>query len=264
MSEDSPRPFPGFTKPTYTQVPDELFDSLMPDLTEAELKVLLYITRRTFGFGKSSDAISLNQLIDGITTKDGTVLDRGTGLSRSSVRRGVASLEARGVIVVSKVRSADGDYESNIYRLKMREQGVVSLQNHPGSNLNPGVVLQQNPQETVEQETEKQEFEVSKGPALIFDEERDAIATVMRDFARELGDTAPLPSTISRAVNVYRTSQWALDPFLDALYEARRITQERTASIRTESPAKLGPKNKIPYFFSVLENVITGQQRREG
>jgi hypothetical protein len=107
-------------------------------------------------------------------------------------------------------------------------------------------------------------IESSKGPTLIFDEERDAIASVLRDFARELGDTAPLPSTISRAVNVYRTSQWELNAFLDALYEARRITQERTAAIRTESPQKLGPKNKIPYFFRVLESVITGQQRREG
>lgn len=87
---------------------------------------------------------------------------------------------------------------------------------------------------------------------------------MIRDFARELGDTAPLPSTVSRAVNLYRQSGWTLDPFLDALYEARRITQERTASIKTESPQKLGPKPKVPYFFSVVESLITGNQRREG
>ncbi len=264
MPEDSP-PFPGFIRPTYTQVPDELFDLLMPDLSEAELKVLLYIVRRTFGFGKTADAISLNQMIDGITTREGTVLDRGTGLSRSSVRRGVAGLETKGIILVSKVKSADGDYESNVYRLKIREQGVVSSQNHPGSNLEPGVVLSQNPQETGEQETETaRPFEISKGPRFIFDEDRNAISTVMRDFARELGDTAPLPSTVSRAVNLYRQSNWELDPFLDALYEARRITQERTGSIKTESPQKLGPKPKVPYFFSVVESLITGTQRREG
>jgi hypothetical protein len=111
---------------------------------------------------------------------------------------------------------------------------------------------------------ESEEFEISKGPRFIFDEDRNAISTVMRDFARELGDTAPLPSTVSRAVNLYRQSNWELDPFLDALYEARRITQERTGSIKTESPQKLGPKPKVPYFFSVVESLITGTQRREG
>src|SRR5438046_638004 len=76
--------FTGFSAPRYTQVPDELFDILLPILTEAELKVTLYIIRRTFGFKKDSDDISFRQLEKGITTKDGKVLDRGTGLSKKS------------------------------------------------------------------------------------------------------------------------------------------------------------------------------------
>ena len=36
-----------------------LFDELLPYLSEAELKVLLYIVRRTFGFKKEADAISV-------------------------------------------------------------------------------------------------------------------------------------------------------------------------------------------------------------
>jgi hypothetical protein len=44
--------FPGFLKPNYTQVPDVILDELMANLTGAELKVLLYIVRRTFGFQK--------------------------------------------------------------------------------------------------------------------------------------------------------------------------------------------------------------------
>lgn len=79
--------YEGFSAPQFTQLPNAVTDILMPELSEAELKVLLYIIRRTFGFGKNADAISLNQMIDGITTRDGRVLDRGTGLSRSSVRR---------------------------------------------------------------------------------------------------------------------------------------------------------------------------------
>lgn len=38
--------FPGFRAPSYTMVPNELFDDLMADLSGAALKVLLYIVRR--------------------------------------------------------------------------------------------------------------------------------------------------------------------------------------------------------------------------
>ena len=66
MSEDEETTieevFPGYTSPNYTQVPDELFDRQLPDLSGAELKVLLYIMRRTFGFKKDADNISLNQI----------------------------------------------------------------------------------------------------------------------------------------------------------------------------------------------------------
>ena len=51
------RKFPGFRSPNYTQVPDKVFDELLSELNLAELKVLLYIIRRTFGFKKSSDNI---------------------------------------------------------------------------------------------------------------------------------------------------------------------------------------------------------------
>lgn len=54
--------FSGFVFPTTTPVPDQLFDELLPRLSGAELKVLMYIIRRTFGFKKQSDDISLAQL----------------------------------------------------------------------------------------------------------------------------------------------------------------------------------------------------------
>ena len=85
MSNDNKKHFKGYSKPNYTPVPDELFDEQLPDLSGAELKVLLYIIRWTFGFKKESDNISLNQLLHGITTKENVVLDRGTGLSKKTL-----------------------------------------------------------------------------------------------------------------------------------------------------------------------------------
>ncbi len=102
MNRDQSLPFDGFASPNYTQVPDELFDTLMTQLSDCELRVLLYIVRRTFGFKRTSDTISLSQMVSGITTKDGQVLDSGTGLSKSTVARGLKSLREKGVIVATR------------------------------------------------------------------------------------------------------------------------------------------------------------------
>ena len=105
MSKDDHKRFRGYSKPNYTPVPDELFDDQLPDLSGAELKVLLYIIRRTFGFKKESDNISLNQLIHGITTKDDVVLDRGTGLSKKTLLEALKNLVEKNLIISERRRS---------------------------------------------------------------------------------------------------------------------------------------------------------------
>jgi len=94
--------FKGFDSPNSTQVPDQLFDRVLAHLNGGELKVLLYIIRRTFGFKKNNDNISIAQISRGITTKKGKVLDNGTGLSKSSVVRAVKGLLEKKVIIAQK------------------------------------------------------------------------------------------------------------------------------------------------------------------
>ncbi len=81
--------FGGWIPPNFTMIPDQFFDEVMSHLSEAELRVLLSIMRRTFGFKKARDNISLSQMVDGITTHDGQVFDRGCGLSKSAVAKGL-------------------------------------------------------------------------------------------------------------------------------------------------------------------------------
>src|SRR5258706_5211599 len=111
--------FQGFLAPNYTQVPDELFDDLMTELSGAELKALLYIIRRTFGFKKTEDTISLNQMLNGITTKTGDVLDRGTGLSKKTLVRALNTLEAKHIILTERRRSAERGNEPTVYKLNI-------------------------------------------------------------------------------------------------------------------------------------------------
>jgi hypothetical protein len=123
MATDNQATFPGFQFPTTTPVPDEVFDVLMPQLSGGELKVLLYICRRTFGFKKKSDTISLHQIARGITTRDGRVLDGGTGLCKRHVQRALKILENKNIIKVTRKVDETGLYEVNTYSLNMRETG---------------------------------------------------------------------------------------------------------------------------------------------
>lgn len=174
--------FDGFEPANTTPVPDILFDQLLAELNESELKVLLYIIRRTAGFKKPTDAISLNQFQKGIKKRvTGEILDRGCGIKdRATIIKALASLEKKGIIQADKSDDPQGDKATSVYRIRFRSE-VVGKTNYPadigsgqnqlpwfakpttGSGQNqPGVVGNSNPQETViqsysKQETEKQE-----------------------------------------------------------------------------------------------------------
>lgn len=148
--------YEGFTSPNGTIVPDDVFDVLAPRLSEAELRVLLYIVRRTFGFGKNADAISLRQLTDGIVTRDGRVLDHGTGMSRKGVIGGIKGLLSKGIITVQKAVAEGGEHEINVYSLRFRE-GVVTSGNYPRYRSTLPPVTQGNPQESALQDSGSQQ-----------------------------------------------------------------------------------------------------------
>jgi hypothetical protein len=124
---DNPQPqFKGFFVPNSTQVPDALFDELMADLSGAELKTVLYIIRRTFGFKKQSDTISISQLLGGITKNNGEELDHGTGLSKPSLLSALKSLAERNIIIPTRKYDAKGGNMPTEYRLN-----ILSTQQPP-------------------------------------------------------------------------------------------------------------------------------------
>lgn len=76
----------GFESPNHTQVPNDLFDLMLPSMREAELKVVLHAIRQTLGFHRGTDAISISQF------------QKATGLSRQGVLDGLEKAIKRGVI----------------------------------------------------------------------------------------------------------------------------------------------------------------------
>jgi DNA-binding transcriptional ArsR family regulator len=113
--------FAGFERPAYTAIPNELLDVLMPRLSPAELKVTLYVARRTFGFKKGSDRISASQFERGIIRSDGQVLDHGTGLSRRAVYLALDSLTRKGILLRMRHSSEERGDEANEYALNISE-----------------------------------------------------------------------------------------------------------------------------------------------
>lgn len=112
--------FGGFASPHYTQVPDDFFDVLMAELTPPEFKVCAYyIVRRTFGWKKEADTISLAQMVHGIRRRDGSHVDRGTGLSKPTVVAAIKGLLAKGVIVRELNSSPDKGNEATTYALRL-------------------------------------------------------------------------------------------------------------------------------------------------
>lgn len=163
MPEEQNWQFAGVTSPNTTQVPDQYFDELLPVLSGAELKVLLYITRRTFGFKKDSDNISLSQMLHGIKTKDGHVLDRGVGLSKKTLLHAIRSLADKNIILTERRQSPEKGNEATTYRLNIITPPLGVKSTLPlGEKVHQGVGVESPPsprgrnspiQQTVLQET---------------------------------------------------------------------------------------------------------------
>jgi hypothetical protein len=183
--QDPLQDFPGFYPPRYTPIPDQLLDGVMAFLSGAELKVLLYIMRHTYGYKKSADSISVKQMVEGITAGDGTVVDHGTGLSKASVHSAVKRLEEKALILVERRDTAAGDSAVNVYRVReAQEPGGLKIR--PPRSKNETTVGQKvDPQETTSQETIVQD-ENETSSSSFFQEVGERWGRTERD-ARSLG-----------------------------------------------------------------------------
>ena len=189
----------------------------MQRLSPSENLVLLYIFRRTFGFGKDYDAISLTQMAEGITTRDGRVLDHGTGMSRPGCRNGIRGLLDKGIITVRKTIAEDGNNEVNVSRLRFKDGeappdwvvnevnqggkhcfhgGVVNDVNQGSKRIEPGVVNEVNPQEQRTQKKEQQQLAPPPAPpATLVDAQRSTRPDVVVS-SKIKGNESPLISDL--------------------------------------------------------------------
>lgn len=93
-----------------------IVEQWLTTLSHNELRVLIYICRRTWYYRKEADTITLDQFVNGVTARNGTKVDSGCGCSQSSVQRALASLEKHGLVRIQR---------------RGRHASLYSLTSHP-------------------------------------------------------------------------------------------------------------------------------------
>lgn len=114
--------------PNTVQVPNDIFDKVMPIVSHAEFKVIMAIVRKTYGWRKHSDRISLRQIM------------AMTGVSNRAVINAVRKLDWL-------ICSSKNDNGTMIYWLNLDKEGKLSP-TQSGELSSP--VVEIIPQETCE------------------------------------------------------------------------------------------------------------------
>jgi hypothetical protein len=101
-------------------------------------------------------------------------------------------------------------------------------------------------------------------PIIGTSDERDLVYAYLDDFNRELlHDDAPLASLVTQTINIFRASNIPMDRWPDYLYQARTAVKEHAGAITKESHRNGSFKNRGPYYFAVLRNLVNPAESRQ-
>src|SRR6266699_2277921 len=126
MSDET---FEGFVPPTknYFPMPNEWIDICAEITSSAELKVIQYVLRHTWGYREFGicKTISVDEFQHGRKRQDGSRMDKGTRLSNHSVIDGLRAAEKHGYLIC-EVDKSDLARTRKSYALKMASRGEES------------------------------------------------------------------------------------------------------------------------------------------
>ena len=107
----------------FTRFPHTVLRQYMSKLKPQEFVILSYIVDLTYGYHENLKIISIDYFINGRTTADGTVLDNGVGLCRSSLFKFLNSLKEKGLII--RIIDNENMYDKKIYYKLRRKKDPI-------------------------------------------------------------------------------------------------------------------------------------------
>jgi len=115
--DDDPEKLKGFTR-----IPNDWFDVCVQINNLAELKIVLYMIRHTWGFQdyKEAKQISVDEFAHGCKRRDGMRMDNGTGLGLTAVKDGIKRAIEHGYLLYG-VNKSDLGRIKKYYLLRMRD-----------------------------------------------------------------------------------------------------------------------------------------------
>jgi DNA replication protein len=207
--------FDGFPRPqqNYSKLPHVLIDCLPMIDSMAELKVLLYLIRHTWGFSEYAKPkrITTDEFMRGRKRKNGTRIDAGTGMANKSVISGLQSAVEHGFVLVE---IDDSDLARIEKRYSLNMSGVKDL--HTGQeNLHSDYVkvTQRSEKETIERNSKTKEEEAA---AL-----ETNVSTLKELHEQNIGMVTPLLMNMLRNAALTYPVEWFQPAFEITVKSAR-------------------------------------------
>ncbi len=177
----------GFQAPNYTQVPNDFFE-MAAYMGEAELKVVLYIIRETFGYHRETCEVSIRKLA------------LGAGLTPRNAYNGAEKAIERGLIEKSVSSTNTTTWRAVVARDTMRVRKGYSTVS-PHKNKAPVKEIKKTIKEN---------------------EDDDALRKIARAYESEIGVLTPMIADELREASTAYTLQWTLDAIHEAAIQNKR------------------------------------------
>lgn len=192
MSSPPTDDFQGFEplKENWFRFPNIICDDLLTKLSRGELVILIYVIRNTVGFDDVYKRITLDEFEHGRRRTDGTRLDDGTGLSRSTIINSIKLLLEK-KLLRRLTDSRDLGRVKHYYALRyVGDPEEQELENLGSVNQTPPV----NDDEKTTQGSKKYTSEVSKKQAV---QRKTLIRKTLKDVATPSEIATPLSRGVS-------------------------------------------------------------------
>ncbi len=218
--------------PNTSAIPNILFDYWMLHLSPAEFKVLMCLARKTYGWHKDVDRISISQIA------------KMTGLSKGGLIRNLESLLNRGLINKVKSKTLDGDDAPNQYEINVYCLGGVPTLDGGGSLLSrQGVVTS-----------------VDKGVVYSVDTQKKTY-TKENIQNNNIASVSPKIETAVAGDDLVVSSKPKKEKIsTEVSDEVLELTDKMIASLKKCSPDWLTPKNINPLIEQV--NLLINHDKR--